>query len=290
MAQSSQHSLDRNDIIELCTSFGWLFDQQNWSALTELFADEVIAGSPGEQFTVPRRQLVDGWSAQVARARSVHRQITDHLVVPGADGTAVCTAKYRLQLVGSAVDRDPRVETSGHYRFELRRTGAGWRIAGITDTVVWRSGDPAVAARPGDEAQQVARRFLNAISARDLETAFACLADDVVMDMPLAPPGAPTRLVGDQVRALYTGVAAAMRAIDLPIVRSEAFADPQWALVEYLSKMILPNGADYTNHYYGMFQVVDGRITVLRELYDTYAYAEQVPAEMRFAGGEGESR
>ncbi|MGC0314585.1 nuclear transport factor 2 family protein [Kitasatospora acidiphila] len=289
MTQRPQDSLDRNDIVELCTRFGWLFDQQNWPALAELFTDRVVAGSPGEQFTATRQQLVDDWSAQVARARSIHRQITDHLVEAGTDGTATCAAKYQLRLVGSAVDRDPRVETSGHYRFDLRRTGAGWRIAGITDTVLWRSGDPAVAAQPGGEAQQVARAFLAAIAARDLEGAFACLADDVVMDMPLAPPGAPTRLVGDQVRTLYTGVAAVMKEIDLPVVRSEAFADPQWALVEYLSKMVLPNGADYTNHYYGMFQVVDGKIAVLRELYDTYAYAEQVPAEMRFAPSEGEA-
>ncbi|MCX4750233.1 nuclear transport factor 2 family protein [Kitasatospora sp. NBC_01287] len=313
--QGAQDLRDRLDVIELCTKFGWLFDQRDWAALAEVFADQVVTGSPDEPRTLTPRQLVDTWAAQVAGVRSTQHQITDHLVaLNSAAGTASCTAQYQVRHTGTAAGRDPRLENAGHYRFDLRATPAGWRITRLVATPTWSSGDPTIldappaggsvadagadagagagAAREAD-AQSVARRFLAAISDQDLPTAFDCLAEDVVMDMPFAPPGSPLRLNGaDAVRRLYAGVVTAVQSIELPVLRTEAFADRRWALVEYTGKMVQPNGSDYTNHYYGMFQVVDGKIKVLRELYDTYRYAAQVSAEDRramFQAAEGQA-
>lgn len=139
--------------------------------------------------------------------------------------------------------------------------------------------------QPGAHGPQtVGRLFLESISNKDLEQAFGYFADDVVMDMPFAPPGSPTRLEGAAaLRTLYTGVVSAVTSIDLPVVSSHGMADPEWAVIEYTGEMVQPNGQTYTNHYYGMFHVVDGRIKLLRELYDTYRFAAQISEENRRA-------
>ncbi|MEX2973793.1 nuclear transport factor 2 family protein [Streptomyces sp. C184] len=137
---------------------------------------------------------------------------------------------------------------------------------------------------PPRDAQSVGRYFLDQIGGRQLEAAFACLADDVVMEMPFAPPGSPTRLEGvGAVRSLYTGVVNAALSIELPVSTTWPFADPEWALVEYTSRLVQPGGQEYTNVYHGLFRVVDGKIRLFRELYDTYRFAEQVPLEARRA-------
>lgn len=284
---------DRLDVIEQCGRFGWSFDRRDWSALAEVFAEQVVIGPPDEPRTLTRAELVDACAAQVAGVSSTEHRLTDHLVmVNRSAGTASCTAQYQVWHSRAGAWPDARLENAGHYRFDLRATPAGWRITRLVATPTWRSGDPAILTTPSapaapaqaQDAQSVARRFLGAISDRDLATAFACLAEDVVLDTPFAPPGSPRRLDGaDAVRRRYTGVVTALRSIDLPVVRTEAFADPQWALIEYTGKMVQPNGKDYTNHYYGMFQVVDGKIKVLRELYDTYRFAAQVSAADRQA-------
>ncbi|MFE1766917.1 nuclear transport factor 2 family protein [Streptomyces angustmyceticus] len=126
--------------------------------------------------------------------------------------------------------------------------------------------------------------FLDRIGSRQLEAAFACLADDVVMEMPFAPPGSPTRLEGvDALRSLYTGVVNTALSIELPVSTTWPFADPEWALIEYAGRIVQPGGQEYTNVYHGLFRVVDGKIKLFRELYDTYRFAEQVPLEARRA-------
>jgi ketosteroid isomerase-like protein len=137
---------------------------------------------------------------------------------------------------------------------------------------------------PPRDAQSVGRYFLDQIGGGQLEAAFACLADDVVMEMPFAPPGSPTRLEGaDALRSLYTGVVGAALSIELPVSATWPFADPEWALVEYTGRIVQPGGQEYTNVYHGLFRVVDGKIKIFRELYDTYRFAEQVPLEARRA-------
>ena len=137
---------------------------------------------------------------------------------------------------------------------------------------------------PPRDAQSVGRYFLDKIGSGQLEAAFACLADDVVMEMPFAPPGSPPRLEGaDALRSLYTGVVSAALSIELPVSATRPFADPEWALVEYTSRLVQPGGQEYTNVYHGLFRVVDGRIKLFRELYDTYRFAAQVPLEARRA-------
>ncbi|MCV2459481.1 nuclear transport factor 2 family protein [Streptomyces sp. ICN988] len=137
---------------------------------------------------------------------------------------------------------------------------------------------------PPRDAQSVGRYFLDRIGKGQLEAAFACLADDVVMEMPFTPPGSPTRLEGaGALRSLYTGVVGAALSVELPVSATRPFADPEWALVEYSGRIVQPGGQEYTNVYHGLFRVVDGRIKLFRELYDTYRFAEQVPPEARRA-------
>ncbi|WP_329562577.1 nuclear transport factor 2 family protein [Kitasatospora sp. NBC_01266] len=307
--QRSAALCDRLDIIELCGRFGRLFDQRDWAALVHIFAEQVVIGPPDEPRSLTREELVEDCAAQVATVRSTEHRLTEHLVLVNRPaGTASCTAQYQVRHTGAGTGPEGRSENAGHYRFDLRATPSGWRITRLVATPTWRSGDPAILGappaadtRPADtrptdadptgadpisadpasgDAQSVARRFLEAIGDRDLPTAFGCLAEDVVLELPFAPPGGPLRLDGaDAVRRRYTGVVRAARSIELPVVRAAAFADPEWVLVEYTGKLVQPNGGDYTNHYYGMFRVVDGKIKMLRELYDTHRHATQLSAE-----------
>jgi ketosteroid isomerase-like protein len=56
------------------------------------------------------------------------------------------------------------------------------------------------------EVQDLAERWLGALHALDIPTAVELLADDAVLEMPLAPPGLPNRFEGKAaIRTFLTG-------------------------------------------------------------------------------------
>ncbi|MFD8232653.1 nuclear transport factor 2 family protein [Streptomyces sp. NPDC059696] len=133
--------MDRFDIIDTCTRMAWYADAREWDALAGVFADQVTLDytslDGGEPVTLAPAQIVEGWRAGLGVYTATQHLITNHLVTVDGD-TAVCTAAF--QASHRRTDGGLWV-LHGTYRFDLARTGAGWRITGVVMTARWSDGE-----------------------------------------------------------------------------------------------------------------------------------------------------
>ena len=126
---------DRQHIVDLVTSVGRCLDERDFDGLRELFPDEATVATPGG--------TVRGHDALVAQARRGHSRdkgiqhvITNHLV--DIDGDRASVRANLLVAFAASGPEDPQPFLLGEvYRFELRRTAAGWRITSLSSTPVW---------------------------------------------------------------------------------------------------------------------------------------------------------
>jgi ketosteroid isomerase-like protein len=281
---------DRDEILDTCIRYSWHADQREWDRMAEIFADRVRLDTRsmpgGGQTILDRADMIKGWAAMFATLGPTQHLTGSHLVRVNGD-TAECLAQYHAQHLAPVAAGDPGVVIAGHYRFGLSRSTGHWLIDDLTIRQTWSSGNLAVLS-PGravdDSAPAVARRFLESLDAGDVDAAIACLADDVVQDMPYSPPGYPKQLHGaDTLRGLWTGLTEATQAMDFTIVDIRQFTDPEWAFAEWKAHLVQPSGAHYSNHYFTFFKVVGGRIQVYREVYDPLVFEAEVSAADRAA-------
>lgn len=280
----------REDVLDTCTRYSWHADLREWDRMAEIFADRVRVDTRtmpgGGQAIVDRADLIKGWETLFATMGPTQHLTSNYLVQVNGD-TAECRAQYQAQHLAPTAAGDPGLIIAGHYRFGLVRKDDRWVIDDLMIRHTWSSGNLGVLT-PGraqdDSPQAVARRFLESLDAGDVDRAIACLADDVVQDMPYSPPGYPKQLQGaDILRGLWTGLTEATRAMDFTIVEVRQFTDPEWVFVEWKAHLVQPSGADYSNHYFTFFKVVGGRIQVYREIYDPLVFEAEVSAEDRAA-------
>lgn len=120
------------------------------------------------------------------------------------------------------------------------------------------------------------------------------LADDVVIEMPFAPPGRPSRFVGSE---RFLAFAAPQRA-DFPVrfeeVRSVVIhdtADPQVIVVEYeLAGTVTTTGRQVAAPFIGVLRVRDGKIAHWREYQNVPAIAAALqPSAAAGTTGQGQS-
>ena len=118
-------------------------------------------------------------------------------------------------------------------------------------------------------AKDVLKAWLDAIAAQDLDACAALLADDVLVRVPLAPPGVPPQIEG---KAAFEPV---MRQVHSLFGRYEWFDtelfgtdDPEVAIATSGSKVTLADGRDYINDYVVFARVRDGLIVEYREYFD----------------------
>lgn len=281
---------DREDVLDTCVRYSWHADLREWDRMAEIFADRVRLDTRtmpgGGQAVLDRADMIRGWAALFATLGP-----TQHLMGSlraEVDGdTAWCVAQYHAQHLAPRAAGDPGLVIAGHYRFGLTRVSGRWLIDDLTIRQTWSTGNLAVlggGAAVDDSAPAVARRFLESLDAGDVDAAIACLADDVVQDMPYSPPGYPKQLQGaDTLRGLWTGLTQATRSMDFTIVEVRQFTEPEWAFAEWTAHLVQPSGAHYSNHYFTFFKVVGGRIEVYREIYDPLVFEAEVSQEDRAA-------
>ncbi|MFE1285812.1 nuclear transport factor 2 family protein [Streptomyces sp. NPDC058751] len=136
--------VERQAVIDVCTRMAWHADRRDWEALKDVFADEVrldyTSLNGGEPALLAPREIADAWSRVLGGFDATQHLIANHLVTLAED-TAVCTAAFQATHRLADPFGAPLWTLGGTYRFDLVRSGEGWRISGVVMTAVWGDGN-----------------------------------------------------------------------------------------------------------------------------------------------------
>src|SRR5579864_3144490 len=140
---------DRLAILELTGKLALLLDARDWSALEGLFADAVYYDRTslfgGEPQTFSPAELVDDYRHNLGNLDAVHHLITCHVINIDGD-QATCAANMQGTHVLANASGGPIWTVGGRHDYQLTRTPSGWRIAGLTFTLQWATGNMNVVA------------------------------------------------------------------------------------------------------------------------------------------------
>lgn len=137
----------RTDIVETTTRMAVLTDGRRWAELTDVFAPTVrldytalLGGAP---FELPSADVAAMWAQALGHLTTQHL-VTNHLVDIAGEAATV-TASFQATHVSPEVST-PWV-VGGDYRYELVHDGQRWRIAAVTLTPRWETGDRSMLER-----------------------------------------------------------------------------------------------------------------------------------------------
>ncbi|HEX8830590.1 MAG TPA: nuclear transport factor 2 family protein [Longimicrobium sp.] len=138
---------DRAEVVDTVLRFALALDTHDWPVLRGCLADAVEVDYSAFRNEPPGTLAADEFVARRADAlgglRMQHLS-TNHLVEIDGD-TATCRSCYVIHRVHpDLADGENTLDTAGHYVHRLARTPAGWRITGITQTLLWSRGNPRV--------------------------------------------------------------------------------------------------------------------------------------------------
>jgi hypothetical protein len=140
---------DRLTILELIGSLALVLDAKDWDALGPLFTDTVFHDrtslTGGEPLTLGRDDFVAGWRQTLEGLDAVHHMITNHVISIDGD-EATCTANMQGTHMLVNASGGPFWTVGGRHDYRLRRTADGWRIAGLTFTIQWATGNQQILA------------------------------------------------------------------------------------------------------------------------------------------------
>jgi ketosteroid isomerase-like protein len=135
---------DRLDILELIGRLSLTIDAKDWDTMDQLFTETVYHDrtslTGGDPYTAPVAQFVQGWRQTLDALDAVHHQITNHVIAIDGD-EATCTANMQGTHVLANASGGPMWTVGGRHLYQLKRTSDGWRIAGITFTLQWATGN-----------------------------------------------------------------------------------------------------------------------------------------------------
>jgi hypothetical protein len=135
---------DRVAILELIGNLALLLDARDWNALEGLFADPVHYDRTslfgGEPMTLRPAEVVGGYRQALGNLDAVHHLITCHVINLDGDH-ATCAANMQGTHVLANTSGGPMWTVGGRHDFQLKRTPDGWKIAGLTFTVQWATGN-----------------------------------------------------------------------------------------------------------------------------------------------------
>jgi hypothetical protein len=133
--------IDRLEIERTISTLGRCLDERDFEGLRDLFTENASVATPGGTAT-GHDALVDQARGRHSNDDGIQHVITNLLVDQDGDH-----AEVRANLLVSfahAGPADPAPFLLGEvYRFELRRTGDGWRISSLASTPTWTLNRPA---------------------------------------------------------------------------------------------------------------------------------------------------
>jgi hypothetical protein len=143
---------DRLAILELIGNLALLLDARDWNTLEGLFADSVYYDRTslfhGEPEILTPAELVGGYRQALGNLDALHHLITCQVINLNGD-RATCAANMQGTHVFANATGGPMWTVGGRHDYQLTRTPAGWRIAGLTFTIQWATGNMNIVALAG---------------------------------------------------------------------------------------------------------------------------------------------
>jgi len=140
---------DRLEITELISRMVLLLDARDWDPLVDLFTDTVYNDrtslTGGEPETQSAPEFVGGWRYLMEHLDAVHHMVSCHVINLDGD-QATCAANMLGTHVLANHSGGPIWAVGGRHDYQLTRTSGGWRIAGITFTIQWATGNQNILA------------------------------------------------------------------------------------------------------------------------------------------------
>jgi hypothetical protein len=135
---------DRLAILELIARLGLLVDARDWDAVERLFTNPVYSDRTslfgGEPQTISPGELVGGLRQALGNLDATHHLITCQSISLDGD-QATSAANMQGTHVLANASGGPAWIAAGRHDYQLKRTADGWRIAGLTFTIQWASGN-----------------------------------------------------------------------------------------------------------------------------------------------------
>ncbi|WP_395245113.1 nuclear transport factor 2 family protein [Agromyces sp. MMS24-K17] len=132
---------ERAQLTDLVSHLGASLDEHRFEALRELFTDDATATTPGGT-AEGRDAVINQATRNHVGFERLHHVMTNVLVQPDpAVEGAPRTASIRANLIAHFAHADgvPVLALGAIYRLGARETDAGWRIADLRVTPVWRT-------------------------------------------------------------------------------------------------------------------------------------------------------
>jgi hypothetical protein len=138
---------DRFAILDLIARLALLVDARDWDAFEGLFTDPVYTDRTslfgGEPQTTTPGELVGGLRQVLGGLDATHHLITCQTISLDGD-QATSAANMQGTHVFANHSGGPLWTVAGRHDYQLKRTTDGWRIAGMTFTVQWASGNEQI--------------------------------------------------------------------------------------------------------------------------------------------------
>ncbi len=138
---------DRLAILELIARLGLLVDARDWNAFEGLFTDPVYTDRTslfgGEPQTTSPGELVGGLRQVLGNLDATHHLITCQTITLDGD-QATSAANMQGTHAFANHSGGPLWTVAGRHDYQLKRTADGWRIARMTFTVQWASGNEQI--------------------------------------------------------------------------------------------------------------------------------------------------
>jgi hypothetical protein len=135
---------DRHEINDLTSRLALLLDARDWDALEQLFTDPVYWDRTslfgGEPETQPPAGLVGGLRYALGGLDGTHHLITNLVITLDGDKATGTANMVGTHLLANS-SGDPIWTVGGRHDYRYERTAAGWRIAAVTFTVQWGTGN-----------------------------------------------------------------------------------------------------------------------------------------------------